>query len=158
MFVLDLISYIDAPELSDSTASIDYILEITSLQNSRRAGRTTSIRELLVKSGLHEASDLRDKIYGFLEIADDVDDPVFEPDFTRTLEKLYQNVTRHMIEKNWYFVLFCRAGIGQKRSLISLPSWVPDYTTWAGIKILCSYPGIRDKPSCLCNLALPGTD
>jgi hypothetical protein len=77
------------PELSDSTAGINYILEIASLRNSRRVGRTTSIREILVNSGLREASDLRDKIYGVLGIADVVDDSVFEPDYTRTVEKLY---------------------------------------------------------------------
>ena len=67
---------------------------------------------MLVNSGLREASDLRDKIYGVLGIADVVDHSVFEPDYTRTVEKLYQDVTRHLIEKNQYFALFCHAGIG----------------------------------------------
>lgn len=72
------------------------------------------------------ASDPRDKIFSLLALDDN---PLLRmgTDYRETVQEVYTKATKAALEKKQTGIL-CLAGIGQRRSLPGLPSWVPDFS------------------------------
>jgi hypothetical protein len=90
---------------------------------AERSGASLAGLFLSLVSRHSEATDSRDKIYGLLSLAGDVD-TMPRPDYTKDVEAVYLEYARAM-----YFThpgLSMQAGLQQQA--MSLPSWVPDWT------------------------------
>jgi hypothetical protein len=70
-----------------------------------------------------EATDPRDKIYGLLSLAGDVD-TLPKPDYTKDVEAVFLEFAQAMYRT--HRGLLMQAGLQQQS--LSLPSWVPDWT------------------------------
>ncbi|MCJ1360615.1 MAG: hypothetical protein MMC33_010623, partial [Icmadophila ericetorum] len=71
-------------------------------------------------------SDPRDIVYGLLGIASDRAKLDIKPDYSKTVEHVYSDCTRQLIEHCHFEVL---AWCQYPRSLLELPSWVPDLSS-----------------------------
>ncbi|KAI1199067.1 hypothetical protein F5X97DRAFT_137411 [Nemania serpens] len=78
------------------------------------------------------ATEAVDRIYGLLGLlrAEEADQPHLWPDSSKTADKLYTDVARHLIAKNPQEILSF-AGVGYPRKFNNLPSWAPDWTSVA---------------------------
>ncbi|KAK3174913.1 hypothetical protein OEA41_002159 [Lepraria neglecta] len=75
-----------------------------------------------------KASDYRDKLYAVLNFADRTAHPDLQPDYECPLEEVYLSYATKLIEQSDYPILLHIAGIGLQKSLLTLPSWVPDFS------------------------------
>ncbi|KAL1865299.1 hypothetical protein Daus18300_007189 [Diaporthe australafricana] len=76
-----------------------------------------------------DCSDSRDRIYAFLGLASAKKyRDALRPDYRIKVEELYIKVARLMLTQGGNIQFLHVAGIGHRRSL-SLPSWVPDWTS-----------------------------
>ena len=88
--------------------------------------------ELLPTSRELKSSDPRDKIYGILGLTSDATEVAFQPDYTLPVAEVYKKVTRFLIESKG--VLDVLANVAFPRSITSLPTWVPDFSTSASYR------------------------
>ena len=71
-----------------------------------------------------QATDPRDMVFAVVGMQYDSQDSVLDPDYTRTVDELYNLVTFYMITKYGLNIL-CEAGL-PNRVLDCLPSWIVD--------------------------------
>lgn len=89
--------------------------------------------DLLMETFMFSATDPRDRIYGLLGIASrNVESPQIYPDYDKPVEKLYAEVTRliiaHLAELGTpKLETIAMVRDSQKRSIPSLPTWVPEF-------------------------------
>lgn len=129
---------------SDANFSLDCI---NTIQRSRAFMR----REPAKQSMLHilevcrrcDASDPKDKIYGLLSFdRDHWLDGAFRPDYSITLEELYNNVAKQMLRARRLKIL---QYAGRHQQLHpNLCSWAVDWTYKAGVE----FPGERTRDAC----------
>jgi hypothetical protein len=82
---------------------------------------------LLEQSHPFRASDPRDKVYSLLGLAADRDEIGLPVDYACTVEQLYTNVATVILQKS-PDIEFLYNNLDKKS--LSLPSWVPDWSTW----------------------------
>ncbi|PKS06155.1 hypothetical protein jhhlp_007472 [Lomentospora prolificans] len=71
------------------------------------------------------SSDPRDRIFALLNLAGDKDHFTAFPDYSMTVEEVYKEVARRILDKGCIDVLmYCQV----PRKIDSLPSWVPDWS------------------------------
>ncbi|KAF7512973.1 hypothetical protein GJ744_011239 [Endocarpon pusillum] len=91
--------------------------------------------DLLVDQWMGKATDARDMIYGYLNLAREANLPEFAVDYklNKTATELYTATARLFLERNELLDIMYVAGIGYPRKLELLPSWVPD---WSSLPII----------------------
>ncbi|MCJ1432239.1 hypothetical protein MMC27_001595 [Xylographa pallens] len=82
-----------------------------------------------------EASDSRDKIYSLRGLIDN-GAMTPDPDYTLSVETVYQDYARHLLLKDFGFQMLTLAGIA--RSHLSIPSWCPDWTYRSQMMLLAT--------------------
>jgi hypothetical protein len=94
-----------------------------------------SLQEVILGCSTSLATDPRDKVYGLLGIATDLDplDESLFPDYDKSVEEVYTAIARHFLSKDDdadadALHILPLAGIGHSRTLQHLPSWVPDFS------------------------------
>ncbi len=92
--------------------------------------KSLSLESLLFKTWVFECSDPRDKIYSLLGIAVSRSDFLgIVPDYNRTVEEVYAQVTRYIID-NWQNLgVLGNIPDSFSNKLPNLPSWVIDFST-----------------------------
>jgi hypothetical protein len=99
-----------------------YLLE---LMRQWIADRTEfSMSHVLTRSGLKEATDPRDQIFGLLGLLDQKE---LQPNYFLTVSETYVAATRVILETKGPIELF--QNIGEPRTIEGLPSWVPDWSS-----------------------------
>lgn len=89
--------------------------------------------DLLFQTFMFKAMDPRDRIYGLLGIASrNAESPQIYPDYDKPVEKLYAEVTRlmiaHLVELGTpKLQTIAMVRDSQKRTIPSLPTWVPEF-------------------------------
>jgi hypothetical protein len=106
-----------------STKSLQSILEIQMVKNEAEK----DLGDLMTLFRGWKASDQRDKIYGILGLASDRS--VIVPDYTLSLQEAWTSVYRTLLLQNVDLRILYYAGIGLRRNIRELPSWVPDLST-----------------------------
>jgi hypothetical protein len=91
------------------------------------AGHHFDLIMLLEESHPFRASDPRDKVYSLLGLAADRDELGLSVDYACTAEKLYTRVATAILKKS-PDIEFLYNNLDKKS--LSLPSWVPDWSTW----------------------------
>ncbi|PMD60763.1 HET-domain-containing protein [Hyaloscypha bicolor E] len=77
---------------------------------------------------LFKATDPRDKIYAFCNIAREPAAAALDPDYTISAQEAFTRFTKRYIQSN-FRKLILEAGLAQDRQLPDLPSWVPDFSS-----------------------------
>lgn len=87
------------------------------------------IRELVTASWDFEATDPRDKIFALVGISNEAGLPAFRPNYRKTVEEVYVDFARYLFSQQdalpW---LSSYCGIGWRRNVTAIPSWVPDWS------------------------------
>jgi hypothetical protein len=115
-------------ESSKIPAGLEQVMMMQTLKLHLDDGKKLPMEGLLLTLGRCKATDARDKVFGLLGIAGDIEHPVFEVNYQKTAKELYRDVTRHLIQQNKRLWVCKYAGIGWERDLAGLPSWTPDYS------------------------------
>ena len=115
------------PSEGDSILSIDPSRPINLLK-IRRAVEPSPLIYLMRSLRHFQATDPRDKVFALLGIASDSQVLGLRPDYRKSCEEVYTDVTRAFIQNGYIEILSLSESAKQS---IVLPSWVPDwsYTT-----------------------------
>ncbi|KAH6673508.1 heterokaryon incompatibility protein-domain-containing protein [Halenospora varia] len=86
------------------------------------------------------ATDDRDRVYAFLGMATDINLAGFSPDYSKSVEEVYQSMTQYLIYNNPYTNMldilseahdakysWSETAVGEGKEVLPLPSWVPDW-------------------------------
>ncbi|KAF4977302.1 hypothetical protein FZEAL_6190 [Fusarium zealandicum] len=100
--------------------------------STEKSSRTETLLKVVATSLVFEedynwvyASDPRDRIFALLNLADDKDDFTAFPDYTMTVEEVYKETARRILQQGHIDVLmYCQ----YPKKITSLPSWVPDWS------------------------------
>ncbi|KAI4179050.1 MAG: hypothetical protein LQ346_007286 [Caloplaca aetnensis] len=99
-------------------------------RNMRNKGTPISLDAALRGAWYHKATDARDKLYAVLGYCEEVADARLRPDYESPAEDVYQAWTTVLLERDDEDAMpLPMAGIGLRRSLTNLPSWVPDFSS-----------------------------
>ncbi|OAG39035.1 hypothetical protein AYO21_06755 [Fonsecaea monophora] len=120
---------------------------VLSLGGLRRAYRSqlansTAQRELLTlfKDFEHtRSSRRRDKLFAFLGLACDVDDPSFDPDYAAPLETVVCKYAAAFVRHGKGMELLYHAGASGLEDDARFPSWVPNWVTTAYPKTITTW-------------------
>lgn len=113
--------------------SINHIQEVvTAIGVSNFLGKQHDMLPLadLLKRFVHlQSTNPLDKVYALLSLTSDASNRVIIPDYSKTPQLLFTEVSQFFIWRGQPFGILSRAGIGHERKIEGLPSWVPDWTT-----------------------------
>ena len=117
------LQYFDFAEFYSSQAGLDRILAISKVQDDKREGQGSRLRDLsyLVIGRESRASDLRDKVYAMISLRPSTQDP----DYRLGVVEVYCDVARTICENNLVNMLCC---VQHPTNISGLPSWVPDWS------------------------------
>ena len=104
---------------------------ITAMQAYRNAtvnGERPSLLELMYSSRSNQSTDPRDKVYGLLGIAADIEAHEIDPDYALSVEDIYRNLALFYIRKENNLDVLSAVEDYRWRVHKKLPSWVPDWT------------------------------
>ncbi len=108
------------------------ILSMESIRKQVQDDRKLTFPEALKACSFFKATDPRDRIFGIRSICSSLPEHLMVPDYTVPTEAVYINAAESLIEEKYFDHVFGYAGVGMtepnKKSLTSLPSWVPDWT------------------------------
>lgn len=108
----------------------DQINIIADIRDRVRSKKPTSFRSLLHSSLKCKAKEPRDKVFAIRGIADEHAQQAIAPkDYELGEKELYILTSRYLLYRNDPFDLLNRAGIGYKREISGLPSWVVDWSS-----------------------------
>ncbi len=107
---------------------LDNLHRIGYEKKQRGLGKQSSLLDLLSVFRECQASDLRDKIFALVGIADGQTIAACTPDYSKDVSEIYRNLASHLIiaERNPDVLTFCVAP--PKAQSLSLPSWTPDWS------------------------------
>lgn len=98
------------------------------LRGSRDNRNAMHLQHCLLLGNEFSATLPQDKIFSMLGIAGDAADKTLDPDYSISAQALYIRVTGYLYERDRCLYLLHLAGIGYRRKLPDLPSWVPDFS------------------------------
>ncbi|RFU27159.1 hypothetical protein B7463_g9184, partial [Scytalidium lignicola] len=101
-----------------------------SIKAIRDSGAPVRLQTNLLDTQNFSATDPRDKLFALLGFVTDGDDTALHPDYheSKTTQVTYTNHTAYLIARDCSLEILHAAGIGFPRSLVSLPSWVVDWS------------------------------
>ena len=107
-------------------SDVGNITTIDSFRIQVRDGEEFDLFVLLKLSRRSLATDLRDKVYALLGIAQECDREAIKPDYNLSTAELYHRIALYFIERDKTIDVISQAGYG--RLIADLPSWVPDWS------------------------------
>ena len=117
-------------ELGIYPPGFDAIKTFSTFRELRSRGTPILFNSALSHAWHFKASNDRDKVYAVMAFADEVADASLRPSYESTVEDVYTAWAIALLERDDdYPMLLHMAGIGLQRSLLALPSWVPDFSS-----------------------------
>ena len=98
-----------------------------------QGGPGMSLSLLLCVTRRFRATDPRDKILALLGVANNSSRQLIIPNYSSPPETVFLNTTGALIVSENSLALLSTVEDGSRRSLHSLPSWVPDYSVWHSV-------------------------
>ena len=89
-----------------------------------------------------EASDPRDKLYGMLGLARGLYKDIIEPDYTKPVEKVFEEFTLAVIERTKSLDIL---GFAYGSRSCNVPSYVPDWSAKPLLMSEFNFPGLRSS-------------
>ena len=94
----------------------------------REGSEGVNLLDILVTGRETSASDPRDKVFGLVGLLDDeLVSGSIRPDYSKTVQQVYTDVAKHLIQTTNDLAVFCYGGLGNSQ-ISELPSWVPDWS------------------------------
>lgn len=115
-------------DLAIVPAAITCIRRVNALKPARDDQRPDFQDNLLLTKGA-EATNPKDKVFAIGSISYGSLTKELYPHYDLPVEDVYINATRHLLIRDQYLMTLHMAGIGWRRKLENLPSWVPDFST-----------------------------
>ena len=114
---------------SNNIANVGRWLELRSLHRRRSSG--LDIVQVLEQTREMHVSDMRDKIYSVLALLNEEDRNSIRVDYSAStsVESLYSDIARYCVRTGYALRLLELAGTS--KSISSLPTWAPDWSTVA---------------------------
>lgn len=109
--------------------AINHLLSIRKQYQSSTQAKP-SILEILYRSRGSQASDPKDKVYSLFRLI--AEDPRLQPNYSRSVEDLYKDVVRAIIDNTGTLEILSHHNSGNPQSHRSMPSWCPDWTVRRG--------------------------
>ena len=91
-------------------------------------GGRLRLRDILFATMMCGATNPRDKVYALRGICKDADNAALIPDYSKTVQQVYNETARYLLSESDPLRILGAAGIGSARSVEGLPSWVPDWS------------------------------
>ena len=85
--------------------------------------------DAITMSASSKATDLHDKIFGVLGLADSGGTAIYKPDYEKTVAEVYISATAFVIKARGDLACFRLVGDFSSRKIMGLPSWCPDYSS-----------------------------
>jgi hypothetical protein len=95
-----------------------------------RDEKDIALKDLLVESRSKYATDPRDKVFAFYGLATDGHEDSPEADYSKSVERVYREVTKDIIIRDSNLSIIEYAGLSRLR--LDLPSWCVDWTFGEG--------------------------
>jgi len=115
---------------ADAAQQIYLMLELGmhGMPLSRMSSRTQKwgILDILTRSKSAKATEVRDYLFAVLGLSAEQSQPELQPDYTASVEENYSRYARYFVQ-NGQGAQILYSGHGT-RSLLNLPSWVPDWS------------------------------
>jgi hypothetical protein len=122
-------------------------------------GKKLALEWNLLTSHDFDVTNARDRVFALLNISSDAGDDVLAPDYSKSVESVLIDSTIHLLKKRGASIcILSAAGIGSRRILGELPSWVLDWTTIPTTTIFgalannANLVGVRSFKACGVNL------
>ncbi|KAG8163933.1 hypothetical protein KVR01_005851 [Diaporthe batatas] len=109
---------------------INHLLSIRKQYQSSSPQAKPSPLEILYRSRGSQASDPKDKVYSLFRLI--AEDPRLQPNYSRSVEELYKDVVRAIIDNTGTLEILSHHNSGNPQSHSSMPSWCPDWTVRRG--------------------------
>ena len=104
------------------------LVEAWAMRTAHQARSPQSLSRMVIACSFFEATDPRDKIFAVQGIATGWKADDFAPDYQSSVEEVYLQFIRTVIDRDNHINLLHYAGVGQARKFTSMPSWVPDWS------------------------------
>jgi hypothetical protein len=122
------------------------IYMVADIRDRVRSKKPISFRTLLHLSLKCEATVRKDKIFAIRGIADEHAQQAIAPkDYELGEKEVYILASRYLLYRNDPFDLLNRAGIGYRREISGLPSWVVDWSSPPNCNSLWREPGFPSR-------------
>lgn len=124
------------PSVRDNDSKHDYICQISEIRSRRSSGRELELQKLLLAGLPREAIDQRDRVFSLVRIATDAKDNELSPNYTKSISQLFYETTEFLLccDKRPYLL---QASERERSTDCSdLPSWAPDLSAHADVKVL----------------------
>lgn len=118
------------------------------IRDKFRGSQRNTFLEILMDTMRFQASDPRDKIYALLGLGTDNTGHLIEADYSLPVINVYRSTTAILIDASSTLLPFSSAGIGCTRKQLTLPSWVPDYSTDPELLPLSTICSSQDFSAC----------
>lgn len=110
--------------------AINHLLSIRKQYQGSSPQAKPSPLEVLYRSRGSQASDPKDKVYSLFRLMSE--DPRLQPNYSRSVEDLYKDVVRAIIDNTGTLEILSHHNSGNPESHSSMPSWCPDWTVRRG--------------------------
>ena len=104
---------------------IEELLKMYNIKAYWHKRRYLPLWRLLFEFASRKCTDPRDRIYALQGLMKDSVNVLLQSDYTKSVEEVYSNATRHFIAQRASLDIIC--GHQYEKGLLGLPSWVPDY-------------------------------
>ncbi|TVY83209.1 hypothetical protein LSUE1_G006125 [Lachnellula suecica] len=102
------------------------------------------ILDLLVLCRDFESTSPYDKVFALLNLAEDIEEMDFRPDYSKSLSQTYQNFATALAIHSKSLDIICAAEFSDKADL-QVPSWCPDWSTPATVSSLIRHDRIPNR-------------
>jgi hypothetical protein len=107
------------------TGYFDLPQSLAQIATDREEGTVMNLIDGLILSRQRQATDARDHIYGILSV---INDAGIEPDYSKSMQALYQDLVGHSIRKEKRLDILAACKRVNLRS--SLPTWAPNWSLY----------------------------
>ncbi|OAL51769.1 hypothetical protein IQ07DRAFT_586122 [Pyrenochaeta sp. DS3sAY3a] len=128
LYLLELAEEGAPCDLAIVPAAITCIQRVNALKPARDDQRPDFQDNLLLTKGA-EATNPKDKVFAIGSMSYGSLTKELYPHYELPVEDVYINATKHLLIRDQYLMTLHMAGIGWRRKLETLPSWVPDFST-----------------------------
>ena len=99
-------------------------MHIYNLLGAMNTAKSSKLRDVMLDFGHCLATDPRDKVYAYLNLAKDISTVI--PDYTASIQRVYTDFAKTYIKEEGNLEIICTHHRGYNS--INLPSWVPDWS------------------------------
>jgi hypothetical protein len=115
----------DLPVYPEAVTSVHRVETLKPARDNQRP----NFQDNLLLTMAADATDPRDKVFAVGSMSYGSLTEELWPNYELSVADVYINATQHLIVRDQYLMTLHMAGIGWRRNMEALPSWVPDYST-----------------------------